>query len=309
MVVSVLISTYNGEKYIVEQLDSLFTQTRSPNEVVIIDDFSTDNTLNLIQQFVKEKGLEDSWKIFRNDRNLGWRTNFIRGLSKISGDYLFYCDQDDIWFDNKIEEYCNVLDNEKSINVIASQETPWSSNDIRPKCHIEKSSLISMDLALNSDKYLIHSSGCCMAIRLDYIKNVIRYYCDGWAHDDFFWKMSILDGSLGYMNTSTILHRITGINESRKKTNLQMMKWTNMLDINIAKKLIERLNVESERIINKGIKKAILQHKLDGSILRKRMIDSKNPLDAIKLYFQYSDIYRKKKQIIGDYLRTVGFIK
>lgn len=65
-------ATYNGEKYIIQQLLSIVRQTLIPDEVIIVDDGSSDCTFSLIQEFIeKYKNIE--WKLFRNDVNLGWQ--------------------------------------------------------------------------------------------------------------------------------------------------------------------------------------------------------------------------------------------
>ena len=74
-------ATYNGEKYIIQQLLSIVRQTLIPDEVIIVDDGSSDCTFSLIQEFIeKYKNIE--WKLFRNDVNLGWQKNYINAISK-----------------------------------------------------------------------------------------------------------------------------------------------------------------------------------------------------------------------------------
>ena len=72
MRVSVVLCCYNGEKYIKEQLDSLKTQTRQPDEVLIIDDCSKDNTVKIVEEYIKSNDLK-SWKMIRNGQNKGWK--------------------------------------------------------------------------------------------------------------------------------------------------------------------------------------------------------------------------------------------
>lgn len=99
--ISVAMATYNGEKYLNEQLESILKQTVLPNELVVCDDCSTDNTVNLLNDF-KEKAPFDV-KIFTSDKNNGYVKNFARVIEEAKGDYVFMCDQDDYWLPNKIE--------------------------------------------------------------------------------------------------------------------------------------------------------------------------------------------------------------
>ena len=97
--VSVAIATYNGAKYLREQLDSLYTQTRIPDEVVVSDDNSSDGTIKILEEYKQRYGLIYSI----NSKSLGVNKNFEKAIRACSGDYIIICDQDDIWFPRKIE--------------------------------------------------------------------------------------------------------------------------------------------------------------------------------------------------------------
>ncbi|MCD8291094.1 MAG: glycosyltransferase, partial [Prevotella sp.] len=98
MKVSVCIATYNGEKYIEEQIRSILSQLSDNDEVIISDDGSHDQTLSLIQS-IGDKRI----KIFQNEGRHGFKYNFENTLKKVQGDYIFLCDQDDVWLPNKVQ--------------------------------------------------------------------------------------------------------------------------------------------------------------------------------------------------------------
>ncbi len=100
--VSVVMATYNGEKYIEEQLESIRCQTQVPDEVIMCDDGSTDNTVEYIENYIEKYKLS-SWKIIRNKTNLGYFDNFFKAISLAQGDTIYLSDQDDIWDLNKIK--------------------------------------------------------------------------------------------------------------------------------------------------------------------------------------------------------------
>ncbi len=102
MKTSVALCTYNGEKFLKEQLESIFSQTVSPDEIVICDDGSSDNTLQILEKYAETH--PSLFKIFRNKKNLGYTRNFEKAISLCSGDLIFLCDQDDIWLPNKTEQ-------------------------------------------------------------------------------------------------------------------------------------------------------------------------------------------------------------
>ncbi|MGL4347430.1 MAG: glycosyltransferase family 2 protein [Chitinophagaceae bacterium] len=98
MKISVCIATYNGEKYIKEQLDSILYQIGEDSEVIISDDGSTDKTLDIIREYS-----DDRIKIFINQGRKGYTKNFENALKHSTGDYIFLSDQDDVWLPNKVD--------------------------------------------------------------------------------------------------------------------------------------------------------------------------------------------------------------
>src|SRR5260221_14241396 len=99
--VSIAMATYNGQKYIQRQLDSLAAQTRIPDELVICDDGSEDDTIAIVESFARSAPFPV--KIHRNDVRLGYRANFMRAAGLCRSDLIAFSDQDDYWRPNKIE--------------------------------------------------------------------------------------------------------------------------------------------------------------------------------------------------------------
>lgn len=98
--ISVAMATFNGEKHIQEQLDSIARQTLLPIELVITDDGSTDKTLNIVDSFAVTAPFPVS--IFQNETRLGYADNFLKAASLCSGDLIAFCDQDDVWMKEKL---------------------------------------------------------------------------------------------------------------------------------------------------------------------------------------------------------------
>lgn len=103
MKTTVVMATYNGEKYIIEQLESIKNQSCIPDEVIIRDDCSNDNTVKIIKEFIETNNLNENWKVTINERNLGYADNFRTATMSATGDLIFFSDQDDIWKLDKIE--------------------------------------------------------------------------------------------------------------------------------------------------------------------------------------------------------------
>ncbi len=98
--VSIAVCTYNGEKFLVEQLDSLINQTYNNLEVIVVDDGSKDNTINILQSYV---GRFPNIVLHQNEVNLGYIKNFEKAIGLCKGEFIALSDQDDIWLPNKIE--------------------------------------------------------------------------------------------------------------------------------------------------------------------------------------------------------------
>ena len=96
--ISVCIATYNGEKFIVEQLKTILSQLTDFDEIIISDDHSSDCTLSLIRSF-----RDPRIKIYLNENDKGYTSNFENALKKATGEIIFIADQDDIWKKDKIE--------------------------------------------------------------------------------------------------------------------------------------------------------------------------------------------------------------
>ncbi len=105
--VSVVMSTFNGRRYIIEQLRSIAAQTVLPSEIVICDDGSTDGTVGEIQNFAKRSPVPI--RLTLNERRLGYADSFLKAARLATCEYIAFCDQDDIWRSNKIERCISLL--------------------------------------------------------------------------------------------------------------------------------------------------------------------------------------------------------
>lgn len=98
--ISVGLCTYNSEKYLPEQLETILHQTLRVNEIVVIDDASTDQTIQILHDYAKRyPGL---FRIIRNEKNCGARKNFERALAETKGEVIFLSDHDDCWLPDKV---------------------------------------------------------------------------------------------------------------------------------------------------------------------------------------------------------------
>lgn len=113
--VSIAMATYNGAPFIRDQLDSLAKQTVLPAELVITDDGSTDNTLEIVAKFATHAPFPV--RVERNSENLGFRANFMKAAELCTFDLIAFCDQDDIWLPRKLESCLKLFDNDEVLLV------------------------------------------------------------------------------------------------------------------------------------------------------------------------------------------------
>lgn len=119
--ITVVMATYNGERYIREQLDSIAAQTLQPTQIIIQDDSSNDDTVSIIQEYIPRLPIQ----LEINRQNIGYIHNFELALSKASGDFIALCDQDDLWEATKLEQ---LLSNIGSSSLIYSNSLLIDSN-------------------------------------------------------------------------------------------------------------------------------------------------------------------------------------
>ncbi len=99
--ISVALCTYNGDKFIEEQIQSILQQTKAVDEIVVCDDGSKDTTLKIVRYVAETSNIQI--RIYTNDKPLGVKENFRKAIELCEGDYIFLSDQDDIWLPHKVE--------------------------------------------------------------------------------------------------------------------------------------------------------------------------------------------------------------
>lgn len=174
--ISVCIGTYNGEKYIVDQIKSILPQLNEGDEIIISDDNSTDKTVPLI------KGINDRRiKIFTNTGVNGVNSNFENALRHSKGDYIFLSDQDDVWLPGKVDECLKIL-NEYDCVVHDAIVVDENLHVISTSFFKDRNSGPGFWKNILKNSYL----GCCMAFRrkiLDIslpIPKTKAFYHDNW---------------------------------------------------------------------------------------------------------------------------------
>lgn len=217
MRISIVLTTYNGEKYIEEQLESIILQTRRPDEIIVMDDCSTDNTVNIVKTILDKKDIGISSKIIINETNQGWRKNFINGFHQASGDIIFCADQDDIWYDKKLELMVKTMDENPLINVLACNLTPLYEEGATKLAsfYVDNYGQNYLEcLSLIRDGFTVLRPGCTICFRKSILPWVYSVWSERLAHDEVIWAVGIITNSIYIINEPLIHFRRHGNNNS-----------------------------------------------------------------------------------------------
>lgn len=214
MKVSVALCTFNGEKYIVEQLDSILNQTKPVDEIVICDDISTDETQNIINKYCNK--FPNIIKFHINETNLRSVKNFEKAISICTGDIIFLSDQDDQWLPDKVEEIVRHFELNPQISVVAT-----NGNCINDNSELIEDFLVwdvpqlFIDNKIHLDFYYLIScffniaTGATMAIRGKFIKECMPFpIIPNFHHDEWIARVACSKGQFSFLSKKYINYRI-----------------------------------------------------------------------------------------------------
>lgn len=206
MKISVAMATYNGQDYIEQQLKSILSQSVKPDEVIISDDNSTDETLDVIRSVIRTSNIEI--KLISNSNNMGYTQNFNNALLHTSGDVVFLCDQDDFWYENKISHMMKTIENNDKF-LVYMNDALLTDENLNPSKLTKIGQIRSASL---DDSFFV--MGCCCAIKRELLDFALPIPSQFKGHDD--WLVRIADGLNKKYIDSTILqlYRRHGANES-----------------------------------------------------------------------------------------------
>ena len=202
--VSVCIASYNGAKYIKEQILSILAQLSESDEIILSDDGSKDNTLTIIQS------INDSRiKIFLNNKPHGVVSNFENALQHAKGDYIFLSDQDDIWAPNKVKLCLERLQNSDLV----------VHNALLINAQGEKSNIDFFSIRKSKSGYwknLYKNSfiGCCMAFKSSLLNSILPFPKHILWHDMWIGLMAEKKGKTIFIPEILLYYRRHGNNAS-----------------------------------------------------------------------------------------------
>lgn len=213
--IDVLMATYNGEKYLKEQIDSILNQTYKNIQIIISDDCSTDSTREILKQYEQNEKI----KIYYQEKNLGYIKNFEFLLRNVENDIYMLSDQDDVWKEQKIEKSVEKLKNEnldlvfgdlevvdENLNTLYGSFNKFMKLDRKIEKYIDSYKL----------QYLYNCiTGCTIISRKKLIDKILPLPNNSkyMVHDYWMGLMVALNGKIGYIKETYIKYRQHGNNQ------------------------------------------------------------------------------------------------
>jgi glycosyltransferase involved in cell wall biosynthesis len=214
--ISVCMATYNGEKFIRRQLESILMQLSPADEVVISDDSSTDGTVGII------KGFSDPRiRLFENNAFYSPVFNIENALNKASGEIIVLSDQDDVWLDNKIA----VVGRELSGPLSGIRLVVLDGQIVDERETITDASIFSRihsGMGLIKNIYDNTYMGCCMAFTRDLLDIALPFPKSIPMHDMWLGLLAELFGTVRFVPEKTVLYRRHGASATNLKFHLNV---------------------------------------------------------------------------------------
>ena len=206
MNISVVIASFNGEKFIKEQLESIICLIEPEDEIIISDDGSSDNTIDIIKNF--QKNYNNIYLIAGPKK--GIIKNFENGILNAKNDIIFLSDQDDIWNKNKIDKVKICFSQNPDIKLVMHNMSILKENKIIKK------NIISYHNGVFRNIMRSCFWGCCMAFKKEFKDEILPFPSIIPAHDQWIGLIAIKTHSAYFLNEDLIVHRIHGNNKTRR---------------------------------------------------------------------------------------------
>ncbi len=211
--ISVAMCTYNGERYLREQLESIAAQSLRPTEIVICDDGSDDSTLSIAGEFAR--AVDFDVKIVRNDVNLGVAKNFEKAIGQCGGELIALADQDDLWYPNKLERLsARMAENLSAGGVFSDADLIDESSQPTGEClwkifHFgsHEQRLVDRGEAARLLCVLNFVTGSTMIFRASLRPSLLPVGA-AWIHDGWFAWMLVLYSRLDYLPERLMAYRV-----------------------------------------------------------------------------------------------------
>jgi glycosyltransferase involved in cell wall biosynthesis len=232
-------ATYNGSRFIEKQIQSILPQLSYNDELVIVDDCSSDQTVNLIQKFTDSR-----IKLWENTKNFGAIKNFEKSITNAEGDIIFLSDQDDIWMPDKVKEVTSVFTQRQEVTLVITNLQVIDEHD-----NLVPNSKLVGDFRPGLIQNFVKSKfrGCTLAVRQPMLKYFLPFPEDIPMHDMWIGLVNEIYGQTLYIDKPLLQYRrhssnVTSENHAEIR---QMIKWRYALFKNLSMLILKKMLFDS----------------------------------------------------------------
>lgn len=267
--VSIALCTYNGAFFLNQQLDSLASQTVLPDEIIICDDASSDDCLQIANSFASRVSIPV--RIYQNKENLGYVKNFENAISRCTQDLIFLCDQDDLWHPEKIAQIVATFDSEPDVGLVL-HDFRWIDDNNQPYPgpvdtygpHQLKAEQLPQEIKENSISVFMKPyprawCGCMMAYRRHFNSVVLPIF-PGKGHDDWILKLLAPITETRFIASPLVSYRMHEKNTNRRDLDQRTLQyfWQRF-----TKKISLVMNGHTKKNFYKSITLALAKSKIE----------------------------------------------
>lgn len=301
--INILMATYNGRRYLRQQLDSILNQTYSNFRLLVSDDGSTDSTLKILEEYeTKDRRVE----IYRQEKNIGIVANFEFLINKVRSEYFMFADQDDIWREDKIEKTLNKMEETNSdlvysdLEVVNSRLKPLAPSYWELKGFNSKIKKYNNFESLYLNNFI---TGCTMMVKSKWINEFLPLPKDSKyvLHDYWISLVVSQSGKISYIDEKLVQYRQHTNNKVGSKTKSEELETLDEIrDLFINVKIEHfKIFVDNEKVFKSDKIKSLNQEAL---VYFEKLKNIKNiNLSKLGLFFKlykYEDFKYKMKNFL-----------
>lgn len=204
----VVLCTYNGEKYIIEQLQSILEQSFKPKKIYIFDDRSTDQTVDVLMDFISSEVIKVDIEINVNDFNKGYARNFLDATQSVQEEILLFSDQDDVWCKDKAFVFMEAFKNNPEKNLVFSDAYITDSSLNNTNCSLSELLAVDQSLLTFDSTFIKRNvvTGAVMGVRRQWL-HMLPKSPEEIPHDYWLATVASLSQSILWLNNKTVYYR------------------------------------------------------------------------------------------------------
>jgi len=299
--ISIAMTTFNGEKYIQEQLESILRQTYSDFELIIIDDCSYDKTYSLLKKYINS---DDRISLYQNKVNLGFKKNFEKAINLCKGEYIALSDQDDIWSCDHLQY---LFDNIGDKSLVCSNADLINNDGL--SLNISMREILRIEFTPNDDlrifKHLLYENfaqGATMLFKKKILDEAFPIPETIMFHDHWLALIAAANEGVRLLDKSTIRYRQHELNitENRKWSFLRSFRRDKSNKYHLCNELFNRVQLKFKSGYREEVEAAIKHH-------QELSKNKYHVFAAIHVAKNYHDIYwvKSKRLLIPRFLKVL----